>query len=221
MRGLRVCFCLSLLVALPAGVVMAAPVEGQGGARRFDIPRRPLAQALSEFASQTGLQMLYDAPLAVGHQSTALSGTMSPRSALVLMLQGTGLSARFTNAGAVVIYAATTSTVTLNPLTAVASPVVGRGRADPAFITYADAARRTLTEALRADDALTDVDYRLSIRLWVTANGVPDRAEILTGSGDAARDLRFVKRTMATMLPPPPDQLPQPMRLEFSVRPHS
>ena len=74
MRGLRVCFCLSLLAALPAGVVMAAPVEGQGVVRRFDIPRRPLAQALSEFASQTGLQMLYDAPLAVGHQSTALSG---------------------------------------------------------------------------------------------------------------------------------------------------
>ena len=51
---------------------------------------------------------------------------MNPRSALVLLLNDTGLSARFTSAGAVVIYASTNSAVTLNPLTAVAAPVVGR-----------------------------------------------------------------------------------------------
>lgn len=218
---LRVRFCLAVVAFALGCITMGGSASAQGVEQRFEIPSQPLAQALSQFAGQTGLQMLYDAPLAAGRRSVAVSGTMNPRSGLALMLQGTGLSARFTQAGAVVIYASTTSAVTLNPLTAVAAPMVGRRPTDPVFITYADAVRRTIAEAVRTDDALTDAGYRLSIRLWVAANGVPDRAEILSGSGDASRDARFVERARATILPPPPEQLPQPMRIEFSVRPRN
>lgn len=221
MRRLMSYLDLMAITVVLSATALAPSAQAQGAERRFEIASQPLAQALSEFAGQTGLQMLYDAPLAAGRQSAPVSGTMSPRSGLALMLQGTGLSARFTSAGAVVIYASTTSTVTLNPLTAVAAPMVGRSQTDPVFIAYADAVRRTIAEAVRADDALTDAGYRLSIRLWVRANGAPDRAEILSGSGDVSRDARFVERTRATMLPPPPEQLPQPMRIEFSVRPRN
>src|SRR5690606_35603717 len=98
-------------------------------ARRFDIAAQPLDQALAAFSVSTGLQMLYDSPLAAGRQSAPVSGVMQPREALALMLAGTGLTARFTSAGAVVIYAGSTSTVTLNPITATAAPFIGRSGA--------------------------------------------------------------------------------------------
>lgn len=217
MRHSRPLLCL---VAIFAFIGMApAPATAQRTERMLEIPSRPLAQALSDFASQTGLQMLYDAPLAAGRQSSAVSGMMSPRSGLALLLQGTGLSARFTSAGAVVIYASTASTVTLNPLTAVAAPVIGRDRSDPVFVAYADAVRRRIVDHVRTKDELTDVGYRVSIRVWVSADGTPNRAEILSSSGDPERDDRFLERVMTTALPVAPAYLPQPLRIEFSVRP--
>lgn len=193
----------------------AAPAQDT----RFDIPSQPLAEALSTFAAQTGLQMLYDAPLATGRRSTAVSGGMSPRSALAMMLQGTGLSARFTSAGAVVVYASATSAVTLNPLTAVAAPVVGGDRLQAAFLAYAEVARKRISDHVRGGGRLTDAGYRISIRLWVAEDGRPIRADILSGSQDLARDQRFLDRVMSAPLPAPPSGLPQPMRIEFSVRP--
>jgi hypothetical protein len=190
-----------------------------GDAMRFDIPAQPLAQALPAFSTATGLQMMYDATLVPGRRSTPVSGAMSPRSALVLLLKDTGLSARFTSAGAVVIYASTTSAVTLNPLTAVAAPVVGRDAVDPVFLTYAEVVRRRITEALRIDAGLTDKGYRIGLRLWVGDDGRPMRAEILSGSGEAERDGRFLDLAKATTFPAPPPRLPQPLRIEFAVRP--
>lgn len=216
MRHSRPLLCLVAIAAILGVTPVLA--TAQGADRRLEIPSRPLGQALSDFASQTGLQLLYDAPLAAGRQSSAVSGIMSPRSGLALLLQGTGLSARFTSAGAVVIYASTASTVTLNPLTAVAAPVVGGSRSDPVFIAYADAVRRRIADHVRTDDALTGAEYRLSIRLWVAEDGAPVRTEILGSSGDPLRDALFLDRAKATPLPPPPAQLPQPLRIEFSVR---
>lgn len=218
MGCLRGLLCLAAVTTILGGAVLESSAQAQETERRFEIPSQPLALALSQFAARTGLQMLYDAPLAEGRHSTSVAGTMSPRSGLALMLQGTGLSARFTSAGAVVIYASATSTVTLNPITAVAAPIVGRSPSDPVFLAYADSVRRTIADHVRADGGLTETGYRLSLRLWVAADGAPERAEILSSSGDVARDERFLARAKATPLPPPPAQLPQPMRIEFSVR---
>jgi len=185
---------------------------------RFDIPAQPLAQALPAFATTTGLQMMYDSTLVLGRRSTPVSGAMTPRSALVLLLKDTGLSARFTSAGAVVIYASTTSAVTLNPLTAIAAPIVGHDAVDPVFLAYAEVVRRRIADELRADTELTDKDYRIGLRLWVDADGRPTRTEILSGSGEVERDKRFLRLAGATTFPVPPPRLPQPLRIEFVVR---
>lgn len=201
----------------PQAVARAA-AAARGEAMAFDIPAQPLAQALSAFATTTGLQMMYDATLVPGRRSSLVSGVMSPRSALALLLKDTGLSARFTSAGAVVIYASTTSVVTLNPLTAVAAPIVGRDAVDPVFLAYAQVVRRRITDELRVDTELTGKGYRIGLRLWVDDGGRPMRAEILSGSGEPERDRRFLDLANATIFPVPPPRLPQPMRIEFVVR---
>lgn len=207
-------------VALAVLVVLGArDAHGGGGeARRFSIEAQPLDQALAAFSVSTGLQMLYDSALAAGRRSAPVAGAMEPREALALMLAGTGLSARFTSAGAVVIYAGSTSAVTLNPITATAAPTVGRAGASAEARAYAESVQRQVIEALRQDSALSEGDYALSVRLWVTEDGATQRVEALTASGDSGRDEQFLALVERAVFPAPPADLPQPMRIEFRVR---
>lgn len=208
-----------------AGLAALAILCGGGAApakdlesRRFDVVAQPLDQALAAFSVSTGLQMLYDSSLAAGRQSSPVSGQMQPREALALMLAGTGLTARFTTAGAVVIYAGSTSSVTLNPITATAAPVIGRSGVNAEARAYAEAVQRQTIEALRQDAVLSGGDYAVSVRLWVAGDGAARRIEILNGSGEAARDAEFVALASTLRFPVPPPDLPQPMRIEFRVR---
>jgi len=57
----------------------------------LDIPAQTLSQALQALASQTGLQMVFSAEITNGKQAPAVSGDLTPRAALELLLQGSGL----------------------------------------------------------------------------------------------------------------------------------
>ena len=209
---------VSIFGGAAAALIACSAVAENAAGRAFVIPAQPLDQALAAFSVSTGLQMLYDSSLAAGRRSSPVSGAMQPREALVLMLAGTGLTARFTSAGAVVIYAGSTSAVTLNPITATAAPVVGRAGVSAEARAYAEAVQRQTVEALRQDAGLSGGDYALSVRLWVSEQGAARRVEILRGSGDAGRDADFMALASGLRFPVPPPDLPQPMRIEFRVR---
>jgi outer membrane receptor protein involved in Fe transport len=76
-----------------SAVVLSAP-----------IPSQPLAQALVEFAHQTGLQLLYESKLAAQRRSHEVPAGLSAADALTEMLQGTGLNFQFLNPKTVRIY---------------------------------------------------------------------------------------------------------------------
>jgi len=209
---------VSIFGGAAAALIACSAVAENAAGQTFVIPAQPLDQALAAFSVSTGLQMLYDSSLAAGRRSSPVSGAMQPREALVLMLAGTGLTARFTSAGAVVIYAGSASAVTLNPITATAAPVVGRAGVNAEARAYAEAVQRQTVEALRQDVGLSGGDYALSVRLWVSEQGAARRVEILRGSGDAGRDADFMALASGLRFPVPPPDLPQPMRIEFRVR---
>lgn len=209
---------VSIFGGVAAALIACSAVAENAAGQTFVIPAQPLDQALASFSVSTGLQMLYDSSLAAGRRSSPVSGAMQPREALVLMLAGTGLTARFTSAGAVVIYAGSTSAVTLNPITATAAPVVGRTGVNAEARAYAEAVQRQTVEALRQDAGLSGGDYALSVRLWVSEQGAARRVEILHGSGDAGRDADFMALASGLRFPVPPPDLLQPMRIEFRVR---
>ncbi|TAJ84983.1 MAG: TonB-dependent siderophore receptor [Reyranella sp.] len=72
----------------------AAPVD-------FNIPAQPLAQALTQFGRQSGLQVAVDAAAVAGKSSGGVYGMMSAQSALQQVLAGTGITYRFTSPTAV------------------------------------------------------------------------------------------------------------------------
>jgi len=97
----------------------ALPQEAQAGrAVAFDIPAQSLAQALTAFGRQSGLQVAFDPTAAAGKTSIALSGTMATEQALRTLLGGTGLSYQFTSSGAVTISgtAGSSGAVQLDPV---------------------------------------------------------------------------------------------------------
>jgi iron complex outermembrane receptor protein len=69
----------------------------------FDIPSQPLAQALTAFGRQSGVQVAFDPTAAAGKTSAAVSGSMTPEQALRQLLGGSGLAHQFTSPQAVTV----------------------------------------------------------------------------------------------------------------------
>ncbi|HCD85109.1 MAG TPA: TonB-dependent heme/hemoglobin receptor family protein, partial [Agrobacterium sp.] len=64
--------------------------------RQFSIPAGPLDVALTRFGAASGIQILYDASLTKGLKTSGAAGALQLRDALGKLLDGTGLSFRFT-----------------------------------------------------------------------------------------------------------------------------
>lgn len=89
---------LAALAALTAPHRQAAAQTGPSAAATaaapFNIRAQPLAQALAEFARQSGLQLVYAPELLQGKRSNAVAQQKDAPSALADLLRGTGLQAR-------------------------------------------------------------------------------------------------------------------------------
>lgn len=102
-------FLKALLVAstalAPLGLAGVAQAQqaAQASAVAFDMPAQPLTPALTDFARRTGLRLAYPASLTAGKSAPALRGSYTHAEALSRLLAGSGLSYRFTGAGAVTI----------------------------------------------------------------------------------------------------------------------
>lgn len=221
-RGLLWAVAGAILVGA-AGAPAAAWAQSDTALRtrtyRFEIPAQRLDIALARVSQVSGVQMLYDSALATGRRSAAISGTFTVQEALVRLLAGTGLRARFTSGGSIVITQAARPDMTLDMLDVQASPNVGNPPPDPRALAYVELVQRDIINGLKADDSLSAGDYRISVRLWLDERGRVTRSEIISSSGDDRRDQNFsaALRTMR-ISQSPPEALPQPLRIEFRVR---
>lgn len=93
-------YSLCLLGGCPLACVAADASSGSD-----DIPAQALSQALTEFAKQTGLQLIYVSQLVVDRRSQAVAAGESPPMALARLLEGTGLEYKFLNGRTVQIFA--------------------------------------------------------------------------------------------------------------------
>lgn len=89
------------LALLPCMAAYAG--ERSTATARFDIPTQRLDTALSEYARQSGTQLLYAPELAAGKTARAVRGEKSNRQALEELLDGTGLSYATNASGAILI----------------------------------------------------------------------------------------------------------------------
>ena len=69
----------------------------------FDIPSKPLPQAIVDLSAVTGLQVLYAGSSADDHTAPSLRGAFTERQALDRLVAGSGLRYRYTSANAVTL----------------------------------------------------------------------------------------------------------------------
>ena len=112
----------------------------QGERRDFSIEAQPLVSALDRFAAQAGVFFAYKTSELEGLRSAGVTGTFTPREALQRLLQGTGVTFRFTDA----------DTVTLER-----SAVEDDGPMQLAPISVEAVLEGTLTESYSAPDSFS------------------------------------------------------------------
>nr|WP_255443131.1 MULTISPECIES: TonB-dependent receptor [unclassified Pseudoxanthomonas] len=93
--------CALVLALSP--ILAAQARDGTDPPARFEIPQQTLSAALSDYARQSGKQLLYSPELAVGRSGRAVVGSKAPTQALEELLEGTGLTYTVSPSGAILI----------------------------------------------------------------------------------------------------------------------
>jgi hypothetical protein len=127
------------------------------------IPAQPLSAALSEFARQTGLQLLYVTQIAKAQTSKGARAGLPAADTLTELLQGTGLNFEFLNDRTVRIFAPPTTEPTARSPAAAAAPQARVQRRASAPLTDMDNVEIT---ARRSEAELAD--YVQSVPLSVS-----------------------------------------------------
>ena len=168
----RLLLPLAMVVSLVSGTIEARSESILSA----EIGPQPLAQALTAFARQTGLQLIYLSDLVTARRSKGAPAGLSPVDALTQLLDGTGLTFELLNARTVKIFA-------VAPAPA-ATSVAGTTRSQRRTAPLTKATERIVVTAprstLRDDGHLIPVE---DVRI------VPSSVTVLDGDGLATQKL--------------------------------
>ena len=165
-------------LALAAVLALAGPsLHAQGispapstAPLQFNIAAKPLAQALSDWALQTRLQLIVQPSLVSGKTSPSVTGPLTPRQAIDQLLHGTGLVA-VPEGDAIVIQAAPVVTdATLAAVTVTA-------RAERSAVTEGSNSLAARAVSInKGDQALKDIPQSISVltRTQLDEQGITD-----------------------------------------------
>ncbi|OYU87670.1 MAG: hypothetical protein CFE29_22815 [Bradyrhizobiaceae bacterium PARB1] len=195
-------FC-ALCLAFTANGGLSSAVSGQEAQALsvgrhdpvdFDLPSQSLEKAIEAYSVASGWQVIYDAKLAAGLQSTTVKGPMLPAAALRRLVTGTGLIAEFmaTDGAMLVVDPAVQNAPPLEPTQRIRS--------------YYGRVQTGLKRAFCADERIREGGYRMAIGFWIDSSGQVVRVEPLSSTGEPGMDAAFVQ--MVRRLPvgeaPPP-----------------
>lgn len=104
-RALALSSCAALALSIGvAGLASAdAPRNSAVQTVQFQITVQSLASALSEFARQSGRQLLFTPDIVAGKTANAVEGTLPPLVALDRLIGGSGLTYTLTSSGAILL----------------------------------------------------------------------------------------------------------------------
>jgi len=189
----------ALIMSVTTGVAQDETVH-------FDIAAQPLSAALEAFSSVSGYQILVSEAVPATMRSTAIHGGYPPRDALLRMVEGTGLGARFTGTRAAILVQ-----------TPAARQLLADQKRDREL--YEVALQADVTSVLCRSALTRPGGYRAALDMWITPSGRVRRAELLSSTGNNLRDGQIVTMLQAMVSAPPPVALPQPTTLVFVPKP--
>jgi hypothetical protein len=197
----RVMAVLRFLCSAILLMSLLARATAANGFVDFNIPAAPLEDALGSFGRVTKEQLLLDALMLDGRRSTSVIGRFTPEAALRQILVGTGLTVRSIEGQGYAV-------VDVNA-------EAHRRRLEPSsrFDSYSALLQTALGKALCSRSDTMPGHYRTMVQLVVGASGAIDHVELLTSSGDLARDGRLTERLRGLAIGAPPPGLPQPITL--------
>jgi periplasmic protein TonB len=88
------------------------------------------------------------------------------------------------------------------------------------FAWFTGLLKGQIESALAKDKELAKGDYRLVIKVWIAASGKIERFELEESSGYAQTDglIKTALNDIAPLSEPPPENMPQPVRLRITAR---
>lgn len=186
----------------PADIADRSTPSGESEVRTaLDIPSQPLEDALYAFGAATGMEIIVDGSAVTGRRSSEVKGTLSAKEALRILLTGTGLDAHPIGARAITL---------------------SLGKRQPSntamFRNYSAILQNAALRQLCADEEIHFGTYRLAMQLWLDQTGSVERVELLSSTGDRARDLRISKLLKGISGAKPPEMMPQPVVLVILPR---
>ncbi|THF60443.1 STN domain-containing protein [Pseudothauera rhizosphaerae] len=195
------CACTGFL---HAGVGVSPPPPAAGvsadAAIDFDIPAQALETALERYGAVTGRSVIHQGSLSMGRTSSPVKGRFTPDAGLRLLLEGTGLSPRYSDPERIVLLPAPRT-----PSDNAAAAAVHRA--------YFGAAQASLRRAFCNNPWIAPGGYRAAISLRLDARGAVLDARLLDTTADTARDAAIVETLLAMRFQAPPADVPQPMLL--------
>jgi TonB family protein len=207
------------------------PVSGQ---LRFDIPAQRLSSALKAFVLATHIEVLSDEPAGAELMSGGASGIYTPQGALQALIAGTGLTAQFTGSRTAILRPASSappgrpedSPLADGPvidLDAIqiqgAAPIAAPSKGRLNYRLYAYSVSQALGSAVRQDPRTSSGAYTARARVWLNEQGHVVQAVLSQSSGQPPLDAQIVRvLRQASVNPPPPEGMPQPVTIVINTR---
>lgn len=203
------CLGLATSLAIFIGAIMPASAAEQANVVStervsFHIPAQPLAQALIAYGTATGFELYYNAALAEGRRSRAVTQMLPPINALRKLLEGTGLVPQIIGPASFILIQAPREIVRR---TAPAAPGPG-----PYESYFSDIQARIGAALCHSATAGQQVDETF-LRVWLSPSGVISRADIFGADENGADRRDLVNAVQGLSVTPPPSDMPQPVTL--------
>lgn len=208
---------LNLAALLAPSPVLAQPAP-QIEERRYDIAEQPLAAALADYATVSGVDIIYPQSLARGRRTRGLRGSFTAAIALKRLLEGTGLIARFNGPTAAVISeevaaADTASTTSERPVTEqtlrlemaeVRAPRLVGMRDRAAYERYGRAIQSEIHALVHEHGGYQGFSYRTNITVRIDLDGVIREVVIEKPSAAPEWDAHLLRLLDGRRLSAPP-----------------
>ena len=197
----RLFVVLGMIVGVADAVAQSPRAVAADQPRSFEIPAKPLSEALEAFSSISGYQILLADHEYARVISRSVKGVFTPRAALGEIIDGSGLVARFTSQQAAIL---------------VRDVARGTLPVRPELQLYDARLQNDILNGLCGNSLTRPGRFRLAMDVWVASSGRLDRVELLSSTGEAERDRAIVAALTAMRLPRPPLGLEQPTTLLLS-----